>query len=146
MSYLYASSAGTATNPRSPYVAAQQVQPSAQAAPSPYMHAGQVQSTTPGIPYPGTTQSALMPGMNTSTYPGHPGQAPQPSPMVGQMYLPSGGQLTVGSGIAANPGAASSPVTPAQPAQPFSGNVQPGAVTYTTTTDALGRVTYHHFR
>ena len=130
MSYLYTNQPAAGATAHSPYMAPGQViQPVVQPGASVYPHS----------PYIGTTPQPQNLGAPAGAY---PGQAHQPSPMVGQTYLPSGGQLTYG----AQPAGVTSPMTPAQPTQPFSGNVTAGAVTYTTTTDALGRVTYHHFR
>ncbi|KAL5530446.1 hypothetical protein ACEPAF_6704 [Sanghuangporus sanghuang] len=141
MSYLYATPGGAATA-QSPYAAQQAT------AHSPYMAPGQVQpgvgSVYPHSPYVATTPQTLAAAAQPGAY---PGQAYQPSPMVGQTYLPSGGQLAYGATATQGSGAMTASTTSsAQPSQPFSGNVTPGAVTYTTTTDALGRVTYHHFR
>lgn len=132
MSYLYAQSQGGAP-PRSPYAQPASIQPqvsygtpTAQYAPNPQSYAAAkspyVQPTTIGA---GTMLVPTTP-------------APQlMSPSAPAQYLPTGGQLLVGAAAAQQAQA---------PAQPFSGNVQAGSVTYTTTTDALGRVTYHHFK
>ncbi|EJD00871.1 uncharacterized protein FOMMEDRAFT_169100 [Fomitiporia mediterranea MF3/22] len=118
--YPHSPYAVQAAAPHSPYVGAGQPQPPAGAYPhSPY-------ASSAGS----TTHAPTTPG-------GYPNAT---SPMVGgQMYLPPGAQLTVGSGM-------TSPTMSAQQSQPFTSNVQPGAVTYTTTTDAQGRITYHHFK
>lgn len=138
MSYIYNTApAGGAAQayPHSPYAAPGSV-PGAQMH-SQYVAAGQQPAAVgayPHSPYQPAAGSTLAPGA-------YPGQMTQPSPMAAQTYLPSGGQMSMGTG-----GAMTAPTTPAQQAQPFAANVTPGSVTYTTTTDALGRVTYHHFR
>ncbi|KAH8105022.1 hypothetical protein DFH11DRAFT_1645252 [Phellopilus nigrolimitatus] len=115
--------------PHSPYAA-----PAATPAPAgAYLHSPYAASAAmpppanayPHSPYAGSLSSTLAPAGPTGYH------SAAPSPHTNPMQFPQAG--TAGT---AAPAAA----------QPFGANVQPGAVTYTTTTDALGRVTYHHFR
>ncbi|KAI5122152.1 hypothetical protein M0805_007052 [Coniferiporia weirii] len=96
-------------------------------------------STYPHSPYAGSTASStLAPSSQGGYYSGalSPRANTMQFPPAGATTTttPAGGQITIGAGAIA-----------AQQ-QPFGSNVQPGAITYTTTTDQLGRVTYHHFR
>ena len=68
------------------------------------------------------------------------------SPAVGQYAFPTGAMNTTHSGGQLTVGHAAVAAASAQQAQPFSSNVQAGAVTYTMTTDASGRALYHHFK
>lgn len=157
MSYLYAQQ-GSAAPPRSPYA-----QPASIQAQAPYGTPG-AQYTTPANQYITPANQYTTPanqyntlgGATTPSYAAtkSPYMAPATigagtmfmpttpaahsqimSPSQPAQYLPTGGQLTVGAAAAQQ-----------APAQPFNGNVQAGSVTYTTTTDALGRITYHHFK
>ena len=135
MSYLYAQSPATGAPPRSPY---------AQPAIITTQQTSQVPYGAPSAPATATYASTKSPymapatiGAGTMFMPTTPAAhtAQVLSPSQPAQYLPTGGQLIVGPQAAQQ-----------APAQPFSGNVQAGSVTYTTTTDALGRVTYHHFK
>ena len=143
MSYLYAQSQASAP-PRSPYA-----QPATIQTQVPYGNATTPYAATPtsaAQPYAAQSYAATKSpyvapasiGAGTMLVPTTPGPQTQlMSPSQPAQYLPTGGQLLVGAAAAQQAQA---------PAQPFSGNVQAGSVTYTTTTDALGRVTYHHFK
>jgi hypothetical protein len=109
------------------------------------------------MPY-GTTASS------THTSPTLPGQPPVgiapgaggPLSPYAQTAFPYGGgspqqqqRVSPGSGYAplTTPGAAGVGVGTSVPyTAPPGQSIQPGSVTYTTTTDANGRVTYHQFR
>lgn len=113
--------------------------------------AGMYQTTTPygsppipGAVYPPGTSPPIPQNASTGTTPLSPytqtafaaaaSPVPQRSPAVGYAPLTTPGVANVGVGTA-------QPYT-APPGQ----TIQPGSITYTTTTDTTGRVTYHQFK
>lgn len=141
MSYLYGGTVSTAQ--RSPYAAAGTLPPTH----SPYAATSPVGAPprSPYAPAGGLGPAGYVPSAAASTFqPGYAAPASTlsahgtgatiygASPMAAQSVLPAGTASTL--------------VSPTQASQPFGANVQAGAVTYTTTTDQLGRVTYHVFK
>lgn len=136
----YPSAGGGITPAHSPYLASA----AAATGQSSYPGAPGLAPGSAASPYAGSTSGSTLVGHSPGAiYAGasplqqYPGLAHGAGAGVGvQGAAPVGGQLTIGAQA----------LSPQQQQQPFSANVQPGAVTYTTTVDANGRVTYHHFR
>ena len=98
---------------------------------------------------PGSGPYTTTASTTTSPISGLYGTAGAPlSPYAQTTYSPQQ-RVSPGIGYAGltTPGAAGVGVGSAQPyTAPPGQTIQPGSVTYTTTTDAHGRVTYHQFR
>ena len=153
MAYYAQPTSGTTTSPYSSPPIAGAVYPPGTSpyGTSPYGTAASGTSSThtsptlPGQPPMGVPGAPLSPYAQTAY--AHGGASPQQRVSPGAAYAPlvTPGVAGIGAGTGVGGVGAAAPV-PYAPAAGSGQTIQPGSVTYTTTLDNQGRVTYHQFR